>query len=253
MSHMSQRNGSAPRRTTRRTAAARSRPPVLCALLLGALATVTACGSDTGDGDSARRASSVTSASSAAPPSSPSAASSASAGSGSSRNERPTSRTAQSPPPSAGPSRPSSSRPAAASGVRRVCSKAQLTLAAGRMDTGAGNVYLPLVFTNKSATTCTLTGYPGVSLLDSTGAVIGDPATRRGPTRSPVSLPPGGSASSSLHTLNEGMNDTPCRRTAARIRVYPPDSFDAMNVSARSFRVCGGVFEVETTRSGTGG
>ncbi|UTO61220.1 DUF4232 domain-containing protein [Streptomyces rapamycinicus NRRL 5491] len=137
--------------------------------------------------------------------------------------------------------------------MRRVCSKAQLTLAAGRMDTGAGNVYLPLVFTNKSATTCTLTGYPGVSLLDSTGAVIGDPATRRGPTRSPVSLPPGGSASSSLHTLNEGMNDTPCRRTAARIRVYPPDSFDAMNVSARSFRVCGGVFEVETTRSGTGG
>ncbi len=245
---MSQRNGSAPRRRTRRTTAARSRPPVLCALLIGALATVTACGSDTGDGDSARRASSVTSAS-AAPPSSPSAASSASSESGSSRDERPASRTAQSPPPS----RPSSSRPAAASGERRVCSKARLTLAVGRMDIGAGNVYLPLVFTNKSATTCTLTGYPGVSLLDSTGAVIGDPATRRGPTRSPVSLPPGGSASSSLHTLNEGMNDTPCRRTAARIRVYPPDSFDAMDVSARSFRVCGGVFEVEAMQSGMGG
>ncbi|GAA1099008.1 hypothetical protein GCM10009579_12470 [Streptomyces javensis] len=137
--------------------------------------------------------------------------------------------------------------------MRRVCSKAQLTLAVGRMDIGAGNVYLPLVFTNKSTRTCTLTGYPGVSLLDSTGAVIGDPATRRGPTRSPVSLPPGGSASSSLHTLNEGMNDTPCRRTAARIRVYPPDSFDAMSVPAGSFRVCGGVFEVETTQSGTGG
>ncbi|MBA6435872.1 DUF4232 domain-containing protein [Streptomyces sp. GMR22] len=250
---MSQRNGSVPRRTARRTAAARSRPPVLCALLIGALATVSACGSDTGDGDSARRASSVTSASSAAPPSSPSAASTASSGSGSSRNERPASRTAQSPPPSARPSHPASSRPAAASGVRRVCSKAQLTLSVGRMDIGAGNVYLPLVFTNRSTTTCTLTGYPGVSLLDSTGAVIGDPATRRGPTRPPVSLPPGASASSSLHTLNEGMNDTPCRRAAARIRVYPPDSFDAMNVSARSFRVCGGVFEVETMQSGTGG
>ncbi|WP_432253861.1 DUF4232 domain-containing protein [Streptomyces sp. HNM1019] len=134
-----------------------------------------------------------------------------------------------------------------------MCSKAQLTLSVGRKDMGAGNVYLPLVFTNRSATTCTLTGYPGVSLLDSSGTAIGDPATRRGPTRSPVSLPPGGSASASLHTLNEGMNDTPCRRTAARIRVYPPDSFDAMNVSTRSFRVCGGVFEVETTRSGTGG
>ncbi|MEU5729247.1 MULTISPECIES: DUF4232 domain-containing protein [Streptomyces] len=249
---MSQRNGSTARRTT--TSRSRSlRPPVLCALLVGALATVTACGSDTGGGDSAQRASSVTSASSAAPPSSPSADSAGT--SEGSRNERPASHTAQSPPPSAhpAPSHASSSQPAAASGARRVCSKAQLTLAAGRVDVGAGNVYLPLVFTNKGATTCTLTGYPGVSLLDSTDAAIGAPATRRGPTHSPITLPPGGSASAALHTLNEGMTDTPCRRAAARIRVYPPDSFDAMKISARSFRACGGVFEVEAMRSGTGG
>ncbi|MGW7754004.1 DUF4232 domain-containing protein [Streptomyces violaceusniger] len=249
---MSQRNGSAARRTT--TSRSRSlRPPVLCALLVGALATVTACGSDTGDGDSAHRAPSVTSASSAAPPSSPSADSAGT--SEGSRNERPASHTAQSPPPSAhsAPSPASSSQPAAASGVRRVCSKTQLTLSAGRVDVGAGNVYLPLVFTNKGATACTLTGYPGVSLLDSADSAIGAPATRRGPTHSPISLPPGGSASAALHTLNEGMTDTPCRRAAARIRVYPPDSFDAMKISARSFRACGGVFEVEAMRSGTGG
>ncbi|AEM83366.1 hypothetical protein Strvi_3701 [Streptomyces violaceusniger Tu 4113] len=248
---MGQRNGSAARRTT--TSRSRSlRPPVLCALLVGALATVTACGSDTGDGDSAQRASSVTSASSAAPPSSPSV-DSADTSEGS-RNERPASHTAQSPPPSAhsASSRASSSQPAA-SGARRVCSKTQLTLAAGRVDVGAGNVYLPLVFTNKGSTTCTLTGYPGVSLLDSTDAAIGAPATRRGPTHSPITLPPGGSASAALHTLNEGMTDTPCRGAAARIRVYPPDSFDAMKISARSFRACGGVFEVEAMRSGTGG
>ncbi len=250
---MSQRNGSARRTTTSRSRSLR--PPVLCALLVGALATVTACGSDTGGGDSAQRASS---ASSAAPPSAPSAASSDSSdssGGGSSRNERPSSQTAQSPPPSAhrAPSGGSSARPEARSGVRRICSKAQLTLSAGRMDMGAGNVYLPLVFTNKGSTTCTLTGYPGVSLRDSAGAGIGAPATRRGPTRSTVSLPPGGRASAALHTLNEGTTDTPCRRTAERIRVYPPDSFDAMNVSVRSFRVCGGVFEVEAMRSGTGG
>ncbi|WP_167505226.1 DUF4232 domain-containing protein [Streptomyces malaysiensis] len=249
---MSQRNGSARRTTTSRSRSLR--PPVLCALLVGALATVTACGSDTGGGDSAQRASS---ASSAAPPSAPSAASSDSSdssGGGSSRNERPSSQTA-SPQPSAhrAPSGGSSARPEAASGVRRICSKAQLTLSAGRLDMGAGNVYLPLVFTNKGSTTCTLTGYPGVSLRDSAGAGIGAPATRRGPTRSTVSLPPGGRASAALHTLNEGTTDTPCRRTAERIRVYPPDSFDAMNVSVRSFRVCGGVFEVEAMRSGTGG
>ncbi|MEU4893939.1 DUF4232 domain-containing protein [Streptomyces sp. NPDC044780] len=249
---MGPRNGSAPRRTT----ASRSlRPPVLSVLLVGALATATACGSDTGDGDSARRASSVTSASSAAPPSSAPAASSAAPGSGTASDGPSASHTARSAPPSAhpAPSRASSSQPAAASGARRVCSRTQLTLSAGRMDVGAGNVHLPLVFTNTSATTCTLTGYPGVSLLDSGGSAIGDPATRRGPTRSTVTLPPGGSASADLHTLNEGMTDTPCRRAPERIRVYPPDSFDAMKTSARSFRVCGGVFEVEAVRSGTGG
>ncbi|MFE2029109.1 DUF4232 domain-containing protein, partial [Streptomyces hygroscopicus] len=48
-------------------------------------------------------------------------------------------------------------------------------------------MYLPLVFTNKGTTTCTLTGYPGVSLVDSAGSPIGDPATRRGTTRPTVS------------------------------------------------------------------
>ncbi len=252
---MTQRNGPAPRHTT--ASRPRSlRPPLLSALLMGVLATATACGGDTGDGDSARHASSVPSISSAAPPSSASAAPS---GSRTPRSERPAPGTAQSAPPSArsssspAPSHAPSSRPAAAAGVRRICSAARLTLSAGRTDIGAGNVYLPLVFTNKGTTTCTLTGYPGVSLVDSAGSPIGDPATRRGTTRPTVSLPPGGSASTSLHTLNEGTTDTPCRRTARWIRVYPPDSFDAMKVSARSFRVCGGVFEVEAMRSGTDG
>jgi hypothetical protein len=137
-------------------------------------------------------------------------------------------------------------------GARRVCSTEQLRLSLGRKDVGAGNVYLPLVLTNKSTGTCTLTGFPGVSLLDSTGSAIGDPATRRGGPRSTVSLPPGSSASAMLHTLNEGTTDKPCRRASARIRAYPPDSFTSMTVPARSFRVCGGVFEVEAVHSGKG-
>ena len=137
-------------------------------------------------------------------------------------------------------------------GARRVCSTEQLRLSVGRKDVGAGNVYMPLVLTNKSTGTCTLTGFPGVSLLDSAGSAIGDPATRRGASRSAVSLPPGGSASAMLHTLNEGTSDTPCRRAPARIRAYPPDSYTSMTVSAHSFRVCGGVFEVESVHSGKG-
>lgn len=232
----------------------RSRRWRLCALLVGALSVVTACGADTGDG------------SSSAPDGGEPAASSVT------RSAAHTERTA---PPVTHPvsSRPESSRPgshpathatsaasatmassgaASRSGARRVCSTEQLRLSLGRKDVGAGNVYMPLVLTNKSTGTCTLTGFPGVSLLDSAGTAIGDPATRRGASRSTVSLPPGASASAMLHTLNEGTSDTPCRSAPARIRAYPPDSFTSMTVPARSFRVCGGVFEVESVHSGKG-
>ncbi|MEU1806162.1 DUF4232 domain-containing protein [Streptomyces sp. NPDC019937] len=133
-----------------------------------------------------------------------------------------------------------------------MCPTDRLGLSLGREDVGAGNVHMPLVLTNKSTATCTLTGFPGVSLLDSAGSAIGDPASRRGGSRSTVSLPPGGSASAMLHTLNEGTADKPCWRTPARIRAYPPDSYTSMTVPARSFRVCGGVFEVESIHSGKG-
>ena len=43
----------------------------------------------------------------------------------------------------------------------------------------AGNLYRYLVLTNHSATTCHLTGYPGVSMLNASGQQIGRPATRQ--------------------------------------------------------------------------
>ncbi|QKV91090.1 DUF4232 domain-containing protein [Streptomyces sp. NA02950] len=231
---MVQRHGTA----LRRTAAARSRPLVLSALLIGALATATGCGTDAGDGAWTRSDSSGAARSSNAVGAARDAAA-------------PRDHSAPSGPRSAADS--ASAAASAAPAVRRVCSTEQLKLSVGRKDVGAGNVYLPLAFTNTSTTACTLTGFPGVSLLDADGALIGDPATRRGPSHSTVSLPPRGSASAVLHTLNEGVTDTPCWKSAASIRAYPPDSFRAMKVAAHSFRVCGGVFDVEAVRSGVGG
>jgi hypothetical protein len=243
---MAQRN----RTTTPRLR--RPRPWPLCALLAGALAMVTACGADTGDQASA-------------PPASSGARSGAHSGRMAPEPpashpvpSHPVSHRASSHPVTHPASAPVSSSATVANttgpppGARRVCSTEQLRLSLGRKDVGAGNVHLPLVLTNKSTGTCTLTGFPGVSVLDSAGSGIGDPATRRGASRSTVSLPPGGSASAVLHTLNEGTSDTPCRRTADRIRAYPPDSLSSMTVPARSFRVCGGVFEVEAVHSGKG-
>ncbi|QLH19885.1 DUF4232 domain-containing protein [Streptomyces sp. Rer75] len=230
----------------------RSRPWPLCALFVGALAVVTACGADTGaqpappgasDGGDAA-ASSVTRSAAHTGRTVPPASRPASSRSAT----HPVTHSASASVSSAAAAHTTASRP----GARRVCSTEQLRLSLGRKDVGAGNVYMPLVLTNTSTATCTLTGFPGVSLLDSAGSAIGDPATRRGASRSTVSLPPGGSASAMLHTLNEGTTDEPCRRTPARIRAYPPDSYTSMTVPARSFRVCGGVFEVESVHSGKG-
>ncbi|MGW2325976.1 DUF4232 domain-containing protein [Streptomyces sp. NPDC001700] len=226
----------------------RSRRWRLCALLIGALSVVTACGADTGGEVSARPGSSgapdgtrsaAHTGRTAPPVSHPATSRIVTHSASTSASVSSSATTANS---------GAASRP----GARRVCSTEQLRLTLGRKDVGAGNVYMPLVLTNKSTGTCTLTGFPGVSLLDSSGSAIGDPATRRGASRSTVSLAPGASASAMLHTLNVGTSDTPCRRAPARIRAYPPDSFTSMTVPARSFRVCGGVFEVEAVHSGKG-
>ncbi|MGR3935102.1 DUF4232 domain-containing protein [Streptomyces sp. BRA346] len=234
----------------------RSRRWRLCALLVGALALVTACGADAGDQSAPPGASGASDGGDAA------ASSVTRSAAHTGRTVPPashpaSSRSATHPVTHSATASVSSSATAAhttasRSGARRVCSTEQLRLSLGRKDVGAGNVYMPLVLTNKSTGTCTLTGFPGVSLLDSAGSAIGDPATRRGPSRSTVTLPPGASASAMLHTLNEGTTDKPCRRAPARIRAYPPDSFSSMTVPARSFRVCGGVFEVESVQSGKG-
>lgn len=233
----------------------RSRPWSLCALFVGALAAVTACGADAGDQGSAPPGSSGASerGDSAAP-----SVTGPAAHTGRTATVPPASRSASHPVTLSASASVSSSAAATTTaathpGARRVCPTERLRLSLGREDVGAGNVYLPLVLTNTSTATCTLTGFPGVSLLDSGGSAIGDPATRRGASRPTVSLPPGRSASAMLHTLNEGTTDKPCRRAPARIRAYPPDSFTSMTVPARSFRVCGGVFEVEAIHSGKGG
>ncbi|MES4904050.1 MULTISPECIES: DUF4232 domain-containing protein [unclassified Streptomyces] len=235
---MAQRYGGTP---------ARRRPPVLSvsALLIGALAAVTACGAEEDSGAPAPPGSAD------APHSATSGARPGTAEPGTAGRRSAEASTPGKAPSAAKPSVATEGASAAPPTVRRICSKGQLKLSTGRADIGAGNVYVPLAFTNTGETSCTLTGFPGVSLLDAPGSAIGDPATRRGPARPTVVLKPGDSAHASLHTLNKGLSDKPCWRTAAEIRAYPPDSYRSMKTSARSFQVCGGVFEVTALEPGS--
>ncbi|MBQ0983994.1 DUF4232 domain-containing protein [Streptomyces sp. F63] len=130
------------------------------------------------------------------------------------------------------------------------CTRDRLDLSLGRVSAGAGNRYAPLVFTNTGPEPCSLRGHPGVTLIDSAGDRIGEPAERRGPNAPAVRLEPGGSAHAVLHTVAEGVTDEPCWKPAARVQAYPPGSTWALRTPAESFRVCGDVFEVRAVEPG---
>ncbi|MFR0357326.1 DUF4232 domain-containing protein [Streptomyces sediminimaris] len=139
---------------------------------------------------------------------------------------------------------------AASSAGAAHCARDHLRLSLGRLSPAAGNLYAPLVFTNTGSSPCVLRGYPGVSLIDRSGHRIGRPAHREGPMRPSVELAPGAAAYAALHTVNKGVSDHPCWQPADRLQAYPPGSTWALRTDARSFRVCGDVFQVSAVRPG---
>ncbi|MFE7613240.1 DUF4232 domain-containing protein [Streptomyces celluloflavus] len=131
------------------------------------------------------------------------------------------------------------------------CTAANMSLRLGASDIGAGNIHYPLVFTNKGKTACSLRGYPGVSLMLRDGSTIGVPASREGAAGQVVRLKPGQSAHVLLHTLNQGVTDTPCWSGSQLVYVYPPGSKESMTTQSGGLRVCGGRFTVTTVEAGS--
>lgn len=148
-----------------------------------------------------------------------------------------------SPPPSSSPASssgaPSSSPPAstapptsapattpAAQGPQP-CPTRALQVKPGTSGGAAGSTYLTILFTNISTTTCTLYGYPGVSLAGgSPVSQIGLAAKENPQTpRQLVTLSPGGQASALLRIV-DAQNFPPRRcdlRQAMDLLVYPPN------------------------------
>jgi hypothetical protein len=90
----------------------------------------------------------------------------------------------------------------------------------------AGSVYLWLVFTNVSARTCTLYGYPGVSWVTGpSGQQVNDPTGRRTDiTPTQVVLAPQASGHAVVRHGQPGLFEPSCHAVeVAGFRVYPPD------------------------------
>lgn len=127
---------------------------------------------------------------------------------------------------------------ASASAAR--CTTAQLKVHLGSGSGAAGSVYAPIIWTNKSTSTCTLFGYPGVAYVaPSSGSQVGAAATRN-PQHSPstVTIKPGGHASALLQMANyQNYPKANCKAAAVSgLRVYPPGSHSAEFVAFATTR-----------------
>ncbi|MEU5822758.1 DUF4232 domain-containing protein [Streptomyces sp. NPDC047803] len=122
------------------------------------------------------------------------------------------------------------------------CTADGLGMSVKQGDGGAGQVYYDLTFVNKSSHSCTLNGFPGVSLIQRDGSVIGKPAKRDGASHGSTVIGAGKTAHVVLHTLNQGIADGGCWKQAAYLRVYPPGSKEALTLRDPQVRVCGDRF-----------
>ncbi|MFC1419468.1 DUF4232 domain-containing protein [Streptacidiphilus cavernicola] len=134
-----------------------------------------------------------------------------------------------------------------------MCATSQLTASLGGGDAGAGNVYRYLLLTNHSGTTCHVTGFPGLSLLDAAGKQIGAPATEQALAHTPVVLRPGESASDTVHTANRQTNSsTECLPTSVQLRIYPPGNTASIVFSGKVTN-CDNLFSVTPFTAGSTG
>ncbi len=107
------------------------------------------------------------------------------------------------------------------------CATSDLNVTLGPSNGAAGSVEVTIVFTNTSGSTCTLYGYPGVSLVSAPPYTqIGLAAQRSNTTPvQQVTLATGATASADLRVVDAlNFGSSTCSPTkAAFLRVFPPN------------------------------
>ena len=204
-----------------------------------AVAAAAGCASSSGS-STAASAPAASSSSAPAASSATSAASSAASGSSASPAESP--HAVASPTPSGAGSTSGGSAGLAG------CATGDLKVSTGNPEGAAGSTYLSIRFTNTSSASCTLYGYPGVSLAaGSPTAQVGAAADRQVTApASVVTLEPGQTGSALLRIV-QALNypTATCSPTAtAYLRIYPPNEtqsvllpFKAMGCTSDSVKL----------------
>jgi Protein of unknown function (DUF4232) len=139
------------------------------------------------------------------------------------------------------------------------CATSGLNVTLGASNGAAGSVYQTIVFTNTSGATCTLLGYPGVSLVSAPPYTqIGLAAQRSSTTPvTTVTLASGATASAVLRVVDAlNFGSATCGPTkAAFLRVYPPNQTAPVYLADAS-QVCAQPVQtlfISAVQAGSGG
>ena len=121
--------------------------------------------------------------------------------------------------------------PSSTSIVAGGCATSQLTVALGPSNGTAGAIYYPVQFTNKTAASCTLYGFPGVSFAAGTDEhQVGAAASRTQQTPATITVMPRATASALLRVTDSGVYG--CTRVQVNgLRIYPPGNTESVIVS----------------------
>ncbi|HXL95271.1 MAG TPA: DUF4232 domain-containing protein [Streptosporangiaceae bacterium] len=141
-----------------------------------------------------------------------------------------------------------------------LCATADLSIKLGASQGTAGSIYVPIVFTNTGTDSCTLYGYPGVSLAGGSPlAQIGAAAARSTTTpASLITLAPGAAANALLQYTEAGnYSPSTCTPTpATSLVIYPPGQTVSASV-AYNTTGCGAtsidILHVGVVTAGSGG
>lgn len=115
-----------------------------------------------------------------------------------------------------------------------VCGTDQLTARASQASGAGGHLAVVVVFTNGSATACTMEGYPTAWFVDASGKELGTTSIDEQGIPAPAVVPlrPGAQASTTVWYDNPAVPFPPCRTTtAAGIRVLPPGQSSSLTVT----------------------
>ncbi len=137
-------------------------------------------------------------------------------------NPTPAPTIASPPSPNSSPTSSPSPTTDSTAGSLATCLTSQLRLTPGLTNGGAGSLYTRFTFTNTAGTLCSMHGFPGASLHDAAGAIVGQLATRDGSVGPSVRLGPGQRAQFTIAVGTATRTGCTVPRPSSQIQAYPP-------------------------------